>query len=130
MSTANLLWMSTNLVGQKGLINSMIRVCLFSSSRNGTGIPFCKDLGFGSGPAATKGLARKIEKALKANGAVTAPKALRPLNKAWKKATTYIEKKKPGYALKELSKIMSMAIDKKKFPNGIPTVAGESQGRI
>ncbi|MFT7618255.1 MAG: hypothetical protein ACI97A_001896 [Planctomycetota bacterium] len=95
-----------------------------------SGETFKQQLGFGSGPAATKGVARELENAIKKNGPVTPPKALKPLNKGWKKASGYLAKKKPGYAWKELAKVVALAENKKKFPGGLPTVGQEAKDAL
>jgi hypothetical protein len=83
-------------------------------------------LGFPSS-GGDKAVARWVEKAVKDNGPVTPPKALKPLLKGMLKANDLIAKEKHGDAWKELTKVVKLGEDERKFPDGLPTVAKEAQ---
>lgn len=75
-------------------------------------------------------LAAWVEKAVKENGPISPPKALRPLMKAMDKARAHLAKERPGPAWKELVKVVEGGSEKKHFPDGPPTVAVEAQQKI
>ncbi len=86
-------------------------------------------LGFAS-QGGQRQLASWIEKAVKENGAITPPKALKPLIKALDKARAQLEKDRPGAAYKDLLKVVAGGANKKAFPEGPPTVAKEAQALL
>jgi hypothetical protein len=73
-----------------------------------------------------KAVAGWIEKALKENGPITPPQALKPLIQAMKKAQVQIKKGRPGNGWKDLGKVVKLGQDTRKFPEGPPTVAREA----
>ena len=91
------------------------------------GETLAQHLGFGGG---TRRLAQWVESALKKNGRVAAPKALKPLNKAFAKGEEHLAKDKPGYAFKEFQKAVTGGADRKKFPDGPPTITEQAKRRI
>ncbi len=78
-----------------------------------------QQLGWGG---AARRLAGIVDKAVKKNGPVAPPKALRPLLKAYEKAQDALKKKRIRPAIKELVRVAKAAVDKKKFKDGIPAV--------
>ena len=86
-------------------------------------------LGFPSS-GGDKAVARWVEKAVKENGPINPPKALKPLIKGLKKASDLIAKSKPGDAWKELSKVVKLGADERKFPEGPPRMAVEAKALI
>ncbi len=70
-----------------------------------------------------------IDKALKENGPVVPPKALRPLLKSWTKATEHFAKKRLSSAIPELQKIMKAVGDRKKFPE-MPDVGTKAATKL
>ncbi len=89
-----------------------------------------QQLGFASSiDRATPALARFVDKALKKNGPVAPPKALRPLLKSMKKAEASLEKQRIGAAVRELQEIVKAAANKKKFSEQ-PVVAAKAQEHL
>ena len=78
-----------------------------------------QQLGFGGGPNA---FARLVDRALKKNGPVAPPKALRPLLKAHKKGLEHLAKGRVAPAIRELQKAVAGGQNKKKF-EAMPPVA-------
>ncbi len=72
-------------------------------------------------------LARLVDKAIKENGPVAPPKALRPLLKSMDSAKAALEKKKTGQAIRELLKVIKAGSDPKKFKDGKPQVALDAE---
>jgi hypothetical protein len=92
------------------------------------GHTYRQQLGFGSDAKRNqKSVADWIEKALKENGPVLPPKRLRPLMKCFEKGEAYLTKKRPGYAWKEFAKVLKLGGDRKKFPEGAPSVVAKAQ---
>jgi len=89
-----------------------------------------QQLGFQPNPEqAKKSLARYVDKALKENGPVVPPKALRPLLKAQKKGMEHLAKKRYGTAIREFQKIEKAAANKKKFPEP-PDLLADVQAQL
>ena len=89
-----------------------------------------QQLGFQSDTeAATKSLVRFVDKALKENGPVVPPKALRPLLKGFAKAEGHLEKKRIAAAVRELLKVVKAGANEKKFPE-TPDVAKQAQAKL
>ena len=84
-----------------------------------------QQLGWASS-AGAKGLSRIVSKAIKDNGPVAPPKALRPLLKSMTKAKAALGKKRTRSAIRDLKKIVKLGDDKKKFKDGAPSVAQEA----
>ena len=78
---------------------------------------------------AKKSLANYVDKALKKNGPVVAPKALRPLLKAYGKGEEHLGKKRFGAAIREFLKIEKAAANRKKFP-APPEVAEQAAAHL
>lgn len=78
-----------------------------------------QQLGWGGG---ARQLAQIVEKAVKDNGPVAPPKALRPLLKAYAKAEKALDHKRIRNAVRELQKVVKGAQDQKKFKDGMPDV--------
>ncbi|MDH3591757.1 MAG: hypothetical protein OER88_07760 [Planctomycetota bacterium] len=95
------------------------------------GKTFVQQLGFiaGQKPGLSR-LSSWVDKALKENGPVVPPKALRPLLKSWTKATEHLAKNRPSSAIPELLKITKGAANKKKFPDGPPEVAALATAKL
>ena len=87
-----------------------------------------QQLGWGDGGA--KGLGRMIDKAVKDNGPVAPPKALRPLLKSYAKAKQALEKKQTRNAIRELQKVVKAAQNKKKFKDGMPDIAIKAEADL
>lgn len=83
-----------------------------------------QQLGWGGG---AQQLAQIVEKAVKDNGPVAPPKALRPLLTAYAKAEKALERKQVRNAVRELQKVVQGAQDQKKFKDGMPDVAVKAQ---
>ncbi|MHC4953597.1 MAG: hypothetical protein ACYTGZ_06885 [Planctomycetota bacterium] len=77
----------------------------------------------------TKRLANFIDRALKKNGPVSPPKALRPLLKGYAKAEQHLAKKLISPAVRELQKVVKGGANKKKFPE-TPDVAVKAQAKL
>ncbi|MHC4163297.1 MAG: hypothetical protein ACYSUM_14305 [Planctomycetota bacterium] len=89
-----------------------------------------QQLGFYPDPKmAKKSLANFVDKALKKNGPVVPPKALRPLLKAYDKGVKHLEKKRFGAAIRELLKIEKAAANRKEFP-APPEVAEKAAAHL
>ncbi len=87
-------------------------------------------LGFSSDQdAGNRDLKRALDQALKKNGPITAPKALRPLIKKIATADKHLKSKRPSHAFKELQKVIDAGNDKKKFPKGPPTLAKKAAAK-
>lgn len=71
-----------------------------------------------------------LEKAMKDNGPVAPPKALRPLLKAMAKAEKALEKDRPANAIRELERIVKAGANTKKFKTGPPEVALDAAKKL
>ena len=71
-----------------------------------------------------------IDKAVKDNGPVAPPKALRPLLKSYAKAKQALQKKQTRNAIRELQKVVKAAQNKKKFKDGLPDVAVKAEADL
>lgn len=88
-------------------------------------------LGFQPDPKLGKpALERYVETALKKNGPVVPPKALRPLIKNFNAGEKALAKGKPSPAWRALTKVVKAGNDAKKFPDGPPDVAVRAQKLI
>jgi soluble cytochrome b562 len=86
-----------------------------------------QQLGWGGG---ARQLAQIVEKAVKDNGPVAPPKALRPLLKAYAKAERALERRQVRSAVRELQKVVKAAQDQKKFKDGVPDVAVKARSAL
>ena len=93
------------------------------------GTELIHQLGFPSS-GGDKAVARWVEKAVKENGPINPPKALKPLIKGLKKANDLMAKSKPGDAWKEATKVVKLGANERKFPEGPPRMAVEAQALI
>ncbi|MFK7743131.1 MAG: hypothetical protein AB8H80_22645 [Planctomycetota bacterium] len=91
------------------------------------GTTFEQQLGWAGG---AERLAPVVEKAIKANGPIAAPKALRPLQKSFDKAQAALAKKRVRDAVRELQKVVKAASHAKKFPNGMPSVGERAKAEL
>jgi hypothetical protein len=88
-------------------------------------------LGFSSDPkAGRRTLAQYIDKALKENGPVVPPKALRPLLKSFAKGEEHLAKKRISSAIREFQAVVKGASNKKKFPDEQPDVARKARANL
>jgi hypothetical protein len=86
-----------------------------------------QQLGFYNDPKlGQKTLARIIDKAVKDNGPVAPPKALRPLLEQAEKAKKALSRQRIKAAVRAYQKVVKAGADKKKFADGPPTVAIEA----
>lgn len=86
-----------------------------------------QQLGWGGG---AKQLAQIVDKAVRDNGPVAPPKALRPLLKAYEKAQQALERKQIRNAVRELQKVVKGGQDQKKFKDGMPDIAVKAQEEL
>ncbi len=86
-----------------------------------------QQLGWGGG---ARQLAQIVDKAVKDNGPVAPPKALRPLLKSYEKAQKALERKRVRNAVRELQKVVKGGRDQKKFKDGMPDVAIKAQEEL
>lgn len=108
--------------GPYRFVDRSVPVVLF---KRWDGETLVQQLGFGGGP---KAFQRLLDRALKKNGPVSPPKALKPLLKAHKKGMEHLEKGRVGSAVRELQKVVKGAQNKKKFEVMPPVgVAAEEQ---
>ena len=77
----------------------------------------------------TRTLANFIDKALKENGPVSPPKALKPLLKGYKKAEASLAKKRISSAVRELQNVVKGGANKKKFSE-MPEVALKAKAKL
>ena len=89
--------------------------------------PFIPKLGWGGG--ATQ-LAQIVDKAVKDNGPVAPPKAMRPLLKSYQKAQKALAKKRPETAIRALQKVVKGGQNQKKFKDGMPDIAVKAQAEL
>lgn len=75
-------------------------------------------------------LAQIVDKAVKDNGPVAPPKALRPLLRSWQKAQKALERKQVRNAVRELRELVSAGQDPNKFGDGMPDVAVRAQEEL
>ena len=93
-----------------------------------SGETFTQSLGFSSDQkAGNRGVAKALEDALKKNGPITAPKAMRPLLKAFARGEKNLGKKQPGWAWSEFNKVVELGNNSKKFPGGPPALVAQAQ---
>lgn len=86
-----------------------------------------QQLGWGGG---AKQLAQIVDKAVKDNGPVAPPKALRPLLKSYEKAHKALDRKQLRNAIRELQKVVTGGQDQKKFKDGTPDIAIKAQQEL
>jgi len=86
-----------------------------------------QQLGFLNDPKlGRKTLARVIDQAVKDNGPVAPPKALRPLLKQAEQAEKALSRQRIKAAVRVYQKIVKAGADRKKFADGPPSVAVEA----
>jgi hypothetical protein len=89
-----------------------------------------QQLGFNPDPEqAKRALAQLVDKALKENGPVLAPKALRPLLRSYESAERNLEKGLTSAAIRDLEKVVKAAADDKKVPEK-PEVAAQAAAKL
>lgn len=86
-----------------------------------------QQLGWGG---SARQLAQIVDKAVKDNGPVAPPRALRPLLKSWEKAQKSLGRKRIRDAVRELQKVVNGGRDKKRFKDGMPDVAVRAQEEL
>ena len=91
------------------------------------GTTFKQKLGWSGG---AKQLAQIVDKAVKDNGPVAPPRALRPLLKSYGKAQKALDRKQVRNAIRELQKVVKGGQNQKKFKDGTPDVAIKAQEEL
>jgi hypothetical protein len=86
-----------------------------------------QQLGWGGG---ARQLAQIVDRAVKDNGPVAPPKALRPLLKSYEKAQKALERKQIRNAVRELQKVVKDGQNQQKFKDGMPDVALKAQEEL
>ncbi|MHC4077774.1 MAG: hypothetical protein ACYST0_04930 [Planctomycetota bacterium] len=86
-----------------------------------------QQLGWGGG---ANRLAHIVDRAVKDNGPVAPPKALRPLLKSFAKAQKALDRKQVRTAVRELQNVVKGGQNQKKFKDGMPDVALKAQEEL
>ncbi len=86
-----------------------------------------QQLGWGGG---ARQLAQIVDKAVKDNGPVAPPKAMRPLLKYYEKAQKALARKQIRNGVRELQKVVKGGQNQKKFKDGVPDIALKAQAEL